>query len=368
MEYLDSQSDLAQSLGHIQELDGVRGLAALLVFFHHLCFTSITVAGWGRLIEALSTVFHYGVVGVDIFFTLSGFLITSILLQDSQRPHYYHNFYWKRALRILPLYIVCLLGVYGFIPAARSYVILAAFFMANFAYAFHIVTAGPFWTLAIEEHFYLVWPTVVRRRSVEEIGRWALLITLGAIVLRVVAALFGHHNYAFTFFRCDGLALGAWLACRSRRPGGIAFLGCSRDRRCFVAVLSAALLMLVLASKMSTNGRGVAFGAALFQTAVVLLSASLVAVIVACQGRKWLAVFRSPILTFFGLISYAVYMIHMYVMFVYDYYMGPLQTGSLSGYWTRLLTVLGATVLIALISRYSLELPAMSLRRFVIRK
>ena len=72
---------------------------------------------------------------------------------------------------------------------------------------------GPFWTLAIEEQFYLLWPTVVRRRAIQELQRWALAIGVGTIVLRLIAAGFGHRDYYFTFFHCDGLAWGAYLAC-----------------------------------------------------------------------------------------------------------------------------------------------------------
>src|SRR5271154_6846259 len=157
---------------HLREMDGVGGLAALMVFFHHVCFTSIPAGAWSLPVRLLRTLSAQGSYGVDLFFVLSGFLITSLLLEARARPAYYHDFYWKRALRILPLYILCMLGVLFFVPGSRGYVILCALFISNFAWLFHVETAGPFWTLAIEEQFYLIWPTVVRRRSVAELRHW----------------------------------------------------------------------------------------------------------------------------------------------------------------------------------------------------
>src|SRR5271154_492229 len=159
-------------LHHIRELDGVRGIAALMVFFHHVCFASLSPVGWNQPVHFLWTISSMGDSGVDLFFVLSGFLITSLLLPARESPAYYHDFYWKRALRILPLYILCMLGVLFFVSGSRGYVILCALFLSNFAWLFHVETAGPFWTLAIEEQFYLIWPTVVRRRSVAELRHW----------------------------------------------------------------------------------------------------------------------------------------------------------------------------------------------------
>ena len=105
--------------------------------------------------------------------SLSGFLITSLLIKDRESAAYYHDFYWKRALRILPVYLLCLAGVLLFVPGSARFALLALLFVANFARVFHVQPEGPFWSLAIEEQFYIFWPTLVRRRSVEAIGWWA---------------------------------------------------------------------------------------------------------------------------------------------------------------------------------------------------
>jgi peptidoglycan/LPS O-acetylase OafA/YrhL len=350
---------------HVRELDGVRGLAALMVFFHHVCFTSIPAGHWSWPVRLLRTLSAQGSYGVDLFFVLSGFLITSLLLGARARPAYYRDFYWKRALRILPLYLLCLLGLLLLVPGSRDFVILSALFLSNFAHVLHVQGAGPFWTLAIEEQFYLLWPTVVRLRTVRELGRWALAIGLGTILLRLIAAAFGHRDYYFTFFHCDGLAWGAWLACwysrrkvaRPRREGYAIALTC---------VTSAVLF--VLSSAHSVSLRELAFTACLRQTGVALLAAAVIAFLITHAGARYLDLLRSGVLPFFGLISYAMYMIHLYVMEIYDRWRGTPRVGNDFAYALRLACVLGGTIVLCLMSRYGIELPAISLRRFVLAR
>lgn len=354
-----------RSLMHIRELDGVRGLAAIFVFFHHICFASMGAEGWSRPIRLLRFVSIGGSYGVDIFFVLSGFLITSLLIEARGESSFYHDFYWKRALRILPLYLVCLLGVLLFIPGSRNYVLLSAFFVANFAWLFHIVGTGPFWTLAIEEQFYLIWPTVVRRRSVEQLSRWALVLGVIPILLRLVAAAFGHHNYYFTFFHTDGLAIGAFLACRFYLRDKTAPASKGEIRAIKLCFLLGAVL-IAISMFPSIHARPVAFGAASGQTGVALLSGSIIAYLILHRGQRSLGFLRSSALTFFGLISYAMYMTHLYVMYGYDHLFGLPAPGDNLAYALRFFAILGSTITLCLLTRYLLELPAMSLRKYVL--
>jgi peptidoglycan/LPS O-acetylase OafA/YrhL len=354
-------------LRHIRELDGARGLAALMVFLHHICFTSIIPEGWNPAIRLLWSVGSVGESGVDLFFVLSGFLITSILVDARKSPDYYHDFYWKRALRILPLYALCLLGVLLFVPGSRTYVVLSALFISNFAWLFHIEAVGPFWTLAIEEQFYLLWPTVVRRRSVAQLQRWALCIGASAIVLRFVAAIFGHFNYRLTFFRCDGLAFGALLACWYARRDLADANSTSHNRAIALSFALGVALCLVPPFPIEQL-HSLAFFAAFRQTGITLLCGSIIAYLISHTGDRSLAWLRSPLLTFFGLISYAMYMTHIYVLLLYDHLRGELRTGDTLGYTIRFAAVLTATILLCLLTRYLIELPAMSLRKYVLSK
>ena len=352
---------------HIRELDGLRGIAALMVFFHHVCYTSIDPTQWGSGVRLLRILTTYGYAGADVFFVLSGFLITSLLVEDRADPAFYRNFYWKRALRILPLYALCLLGVLLFIPGSKSYVLLSAFFLANFAHVFNITSTGPFWTLAIEEQFYLLWPTVVRKRSIPALRRWSLGFAITAIVLRLIAAAFGHHDYYFTFFHCDGLAFGAYLAC-SFEEGRLTLP--RHTSRSLLGLTLAAAILFTLAHSLQNAVKPtlIAFAATCLLTGITLFSVAVVAYLIAHTGSRHLGFLRTGLFPFLGLISYALYMIHLYVLQAYDQLRGPLPAGDLIAYLIRFVAVATTTLALSLASRSLIERPAASLRRYVLKR
>lgn len=339
-----------------------------MVFFHHMCYTKLDIAGWSDgIVRSLYTVTSFWDTGVDVFFVLSGFLITSILLRDRQNPDYYKDFYWKRALRVLPLYALCAIGILIFIPGSHRFVLLCVLFLANFANLFHVPSIGPFWSLAIEEQFYVLWPTVVRRRSIATLRHWAFAIVCAVIVLRFVFAFSGHHNYWHTYLRCDGLALGALLACMLERAQSIG-QGLASKRGVLLAMLAAGAVLLAVSFLIPQDNKHIAFHAATEAASITFLCGSFVGIAIAYTGRPWLGILRSRILTFFGLISYALYMVHLFVRDIYDNWRGPLQPGDTAGYFIRLAVVLGVTIVITLITRYTIELPVMSLRKYVLHK
>jgi peptidoglycan/LPS O-acetylase OafA/YrhL len=339
-----------------------------MVFFHHMCFTDLDISGWSSsVVHGLSTLASFGDTGVDVFFVLSGFLITSILIRDRENSDYYKDFYWKRALRILPLYAICALGLLLFLPESRRFVLLCVLFLANFANVFHVQSIGPFWSLAIEEQFYLVWPTVVRRRSIATLRHWAFAIVCTVMVLRYIFAFFGHHNYWHTYLNCDGLALGALLACmleRCQRVGQ----GLAAKRWTLLAMLGGGLVMTLIASQIPLDSKRIAFHSATGAAAVTLLCGAFVGLAIAYSGHIGFAWLRSRVLTFFGLISYALYMFHLFVRDVYDHVRGPLRPDDLVGYFVRIAAVLAITIVLTLISRYAIELPIMSLRKYVLHR
>jgi len=365
-------------LSHIPELDGIRGVAALMVVCHHLFFTSIPYPErWNGFVLFVSRLSHAGANGVDLFFVLSGFLITSLLLLDRGSPHFYWNFYWKRALRIFPLYLAALILLLVFAPSAWRYTLLSFLFLANFAQVFHVATNGPFWTLAIEEQFYLIWPRFAACLSVAALERLALAIVLASPLLRLIAAAFGHHNYQFTFFHADGLALGAALACQQlRAASGTSSVARPSGRPLpswppvLVLLLAIALTALpfVFSVWVAPESRIFLAAGALQQSGVSLLAYCLIAAAVRHTGSPLLALFRSRLLTFFGLISYCLYISNGYVLAVYDHLLGPLPTGDMRHYAIRAAAVFAATLVVCILSRYLIELPAMALRRHVLRR
>src|SRR5437879_3615839 len=119
---------------HISELDGIRAIAIWMVLGLHLFVPDEeSVQALMRWPEPLLLVIGHGWLGVDLFFVLSGFLITGILIDGRNSPHYIRNFYSRRLLRILPVYFVCLAAMTYFYPGHRSYFLLSLFFMANMA-------------------------------------------------------------------------------------------------------------------------------------------------------------------------------------------------------------------------------------------
>lgn len=360
----EAPAPAGHGLRHIPELDGIRGIAALVVFGHHGFTTTVRETlqgGWPASVQNLSRLFEFGNTGVDLFFVLSGFLITSILLGERRSPRYYHDFYWKRALRILPLYIVMLAIAWIFLRQT-TYTLMALAFVVNFAgFAHvHLIEAGPFWSLGIEEQFYLLWPTLVRRFDVRHVLRWSIVLGVGCMLFRAAMALRHHNDYNLTPMRCDGLAFGAALACH--------FFVAGRDikRRRKVVPLLLALLAAGVVLVLTRQHTGMLYNAS-FQTGVVLITGPLIGLSIAYTGARVLAPLRSRILTFFGLISYAFYMVHIYVIMLYRHFMGRLQPGDLRGYWMEIIITFAASVGLSLVSRYALELPAMGLRRYVLK-
>ena len=222
---------------HVEELDGLRGLAIVLVMLFHMSL----VPPVGKLALIWWSLCHRGGLGVDIFFVLSGFLITGILLDSLPRPHYFRNFYGRRILRIFPLYYAVLIFAFLILPRIAPWTV-ARYEQVNRAAVwywlhlsnFAIARRGAFihgildvsWSLAIEEQFYLLWPAIVWRVSPVRL-RWlcVCLITVSFVsrTLLTVVHTAPVAVYTLTFCRFDGLAIGALVALlvRDRLPSAL---------------------------------------------------------------------------------------------------------------------------------------------------
>lgn len=347
--------------GSIRELNGLRGLAAIIVFLSHAVGMYPLSPGWAPAFHTSYRFFRGANSWVDVFFVLSGFFITTLLLQRRSSQSYFRDFYIRRALRILPVYVIALLLAFTTVSHSWRYVLVCSFFLANFASVLHVIGEGPFWTLAIEEHFYLLWPSVVHRKTVQQLARLSITTAVIVNLLRFGAATIGHHNFSLTFFRCDALVLGALLGCHftlnplgGPRPRSeqtwlwSAFLG-------GLALVGLAYLYAPLRTRLPYSEAVLAAGVSFFYTGWVGL-------LISNTGARGLGFFRSRFLGFFSLISYAFYMFHMYIIVTYDAHT-RLRPGDLTGYLLRLLYILLGTILLSLISRFALELPFLTLRK-----
>jgi len=346
----------ASLMKNISELNGLRGVAVLSVFFHHAFYATLGSSlsiRWGVLASVLARVFQYGDAGVDLFFVLSGFLITSLLLRNREEKKFYQDFYWKRLLRIGPVFFVAL-GITLALHEFR-YALLSVFFLANFGPPFHIFGTAPFWSLAIEEQFYLLWPTAIRRVRTDRIAFYAACLAGFSFVLRCSFGFMGHSNYHLTPLRCDGLALGALLA----------VLKCSRVKLKAVYLLSAGgcgIFCLILCTLIFRYP----FGGPLRELGTVLLCIAIVGLCVEKSGSPWLSIMRSRTLLFFAEISYALYIFHLFIFRLYDRYVGVPTVGNQSAFWVRIAVLFGASVAVSIVSRYLVELPILSLRTRVL--
>ena len=205
---------------HIPSLDGLRGLAILLVISQHY-FRSFSG-------------FSFGWSGVDLFFVLSGYLITGRLLDLLGKPGYFSGFYRNRILRIFPLYYGALLflsacilvfenaknlpALYFYTLHWKSFFIFSdnwAFMLYGFPKAFYL---GHFWSLAIEEQFYLLWPAIIFFLA-DSRGRLKLFLILPFLALLIRNWIFFYHpgqatgiGYYFnTLCRIDSFVIGALL-------------------------------------------------------------------------------------------------------------------------------------------------------------
>jgi peptidoglycan/LPS O-acetylase OafA/YrhL len=191
------------------ELDTVRGIAVLLVlFFHGIHPPPENFPGASGFLLSLT---RFGWTGVNLFFVLSGFLITGILLDSQNRCDYFSRFYKRRAFRILPALFATLLALQLGSLVSWRFTVLSGFFLANCAPLFAVpLQYTPLWSLAVEEHFYLLWPAMVRRLSSRSLSVIPICIFLGTPFLRILNLPY-HTQLAsyYTWFNLDGLALGA---------------------------------------------------------------------------------------------------------------------------------------------------------------
>ena len=196
----------------IPELDGIRGIAVLLVLYAHAIGLPGAEREWTGLVRWIVATSHFGIFGVDLFFVLSGCLITGILLDSRGRPHYLRNFYGRRALRIWPLYYGVLL-VLLITTSNWSFIGLSVIYLSNVSPLFGIPMAYPvLWSLSVEEHFYLFWPWIVKWIPAARLAVVAMAIIVVEPFVRLAGQLNGTDVSAYSWFRLDGLAWGALLA------------------------------------------------------------------------------------------------------------------------------------------------------------
>jgi len=390
----------------IPELNGLRGVAILMVLWYH-CTRSYRSGleidpafrlSAGALVgdgtgHGFGTDFLYqlagaGWQGVDLFFVLSGFLITGILIDTKHKASSLTAFYYRRALRIFPVYFLTLAILYVVIPTFTDLgsrypeaIDRQAFdwtYTTNFKLAVSDLPSNQqwnrltvhFWSLAIEEQFYLLWPFLVTLLSTRAFKRMCYGLIAAHIIVRIYYAvhapglLVNHHDdVALYFVRYDALVAGALLAVWVRDPAVTADHVVRRARVVLWASLAAFSTQVLIAGKVRTPLLylvGYPVNAA--------LGAALVALAACSDPRTRLArVLRAPMLGGIGTISYALYLVHPMLVFCFEpaydamaHSLPPIVALVLMS-----LLVLTVALAIAVTSWTVLERPLLRLKRYV---
>jgi peptidoglycan/LPS O-acetylase OafA/YrhL len=362
----------------IPALDGIRGIAILLVMAHHFVqfLEPARPVDWVVLGPARG-----GWAGVDLFFVLSGFLITGILYDTRNARNYFGSFYARRILRIFPLYYAALALVFFVPPLIRIDLLehTSSHWPWFWLYASNVLTAiegwhsrylQHFWSLAIEEQFYLVWPLLVYLLP----RRWLIGLSVGVLMLAATMRGVLFHagagataNFTSTVTRADALAMGAIVALLVRDPSSRNYLRRFAPWVCRLAVPAAAITLL-WSGQVAWQVWG-PLGQVGGYTLVGLASAAAVAWSVTGSPATSLnRLFRSRALGFMGRYSYGIYVIHMPVdtaLRALDLH--AMHLGSHLGMLTPALVlypvIAGAvTIGLALVSWHLVERPFLALK------
>jgi peptidoglycan/LPS O-acetylase OafA/YrhL len=361
---------------HYPAIDGLRGVAVLLVmWFHSSYFVMITIdkplggVSWAYYIFSVM-----GETGVDLFFVLSGFLITGILIDTCHQKHNFRNFYIRRILRIFPLYygvlfvfLAYFLYIFGLDGLDHGKIGLHLFYLQNWMFSHNadqFILLDHTWSLAVEEQFYLLWPLVLLSFYKAGKMRPAMLLCLGLIALSWCLRLYLGWNeaykwaYTFTPARFDNLAFGALLSllCIQKSP----WLKHLRKVSpyiiavCFVMVSTLMFLGAMKSGDVEgANHASVVYGLIIFS----VLHASLLAYVFLNPTTNLLnCILSIKPMRMLGKISYGLYLFHVPVMmigvrFLYD--------NSSLGYWPAHVIVLlgggGVSFLMAYLSYHFYE-------------
>jgi peptidoglycan/LPS O-acetylase OafA/YrhL len=339
---------------YIRSLDGIRGLGILVVIFCHYYGPSV------RDLVAFAWIF------VQMFFVQSGYLITKLLLEDKERSFgaYLKRFYWRRMLRIFPIYFAVVLfftllylstGNPADFPLRAPWLFTYTYNWGRFIPGFSQTDElfGPFWSLALEEQFYIIWPFVVYLLSPRQLRRLVIgLIALGP-VFRLSVALIVEHlglknvgaiTYTFTLSQFDGFAFGAAIPVFGLTERVV------RPQR--LAMLATGLLLLVgLSNYASLQAQGehvhiTSLGLPIGFTrnfqhiwSYSLVDATFLTIILYLISPRYDGVFNNPALVRMGKVAYGMYIVHSAIIVFVKPYARHLPLGTVLGFVATFLLI-----------------------------
>lgn len=372
------------SAQHLSFLDGIRGLAILLVMFHHMTVLEPRTS----LEQVLRGISMFGPHGVDLFFVLSGFLISGILLDTCSDRRFFRNFYARRTLRIFPLYYALCAFSFLILPWCLAqfpqyagklarfsivsnawpwYLLYCSNYVIAWNNAFHHGILDVSWSLAIEEQYYLIWAVCVyflsRRTLVQICAVFIALLPFLRIALLCLGAQ-PLQIYVLTPTRLDGVMWGSLLALAVRDDGRLARL-LARIMKPAGLICALAVLAVVLPGRWNYFGAAeLGFG----YSAVTLAFAALLWVTYREDGllRR---IFQQRWLRFLGVYSYSLYLFHLPIRaIIRDTVFGEKQfralfTSAIPGQLLFYCVATLAVIPFSLVSWHCLEQPFLRLKK-----
>ncbi len=352
---------------HVPALDGVRGLAILAVMIFHLYSP---IGSWTTLVTA------YGTLGVNLFFSLSGFLITGILLDAKDRPGYFKNFYARRALRIWPLYYGTLFVLLVLVPFAHpihdekyrfsiDHQVWLWLYLNNF-YEAHTGRAMPlfghFWSLAVEEQFYFIWPILVLILSKRGLLWTCAVCMIASFACRLGLLLAGMDPaivIRVTFCELDSLAVGAALSVILREESTL-----ERLRTLGLVALTCALLFTSAQFVVPVTANGIV-GKALAGTVWSMAFGGVLISARGVYGAGWVHFYEARLLRFLGKYSYGIYVFHWPIGRIFSASFPKFaRTESLSRALASALCEMAISISFAFVSWHVFEKRFLLLKRF----
>ncbi len=342
---------------YIPELDGLRGIAIAVVLLYH-CHTKLESSH-------LDVVTKWGWIGVNLFFVLSGFLITGIIVDSRDDPHFFRNFYARRGLRIWPVYFLLLLLNFFVVPFVFGNFWWAlhevrtaqwahyVFFIQNLLFAAMPGTLGPTWSLAIEEQFYVFWAPIARFAKNSALLPLLIAVFLASPIIRFANT--GFLTQVHTLTHLDGLSIGSLIALSLRMF--------DFDRKVWKRVAAAGLMLGVAgAVDMQFHGSNftdtflaLGFGGMLIAALLVTGQDSLYGRFLTWRPLKYL-----------GTISYGLYLLHILCFVVigaFDLKMANYgMWGDLVVVAVRMILSVGAASLLW----YGFERPILRLKKYFV--
>jgi peptidoglycan/LPS O-acetylase OafA/YrhL len=353
------------NLTYIKSLDGLRGIAVILVILFHFCKVPFITLG-----------FEIGWIGVQLFFVLSGFLITRILVADKESTFnkYIKKFYWRRSLRIFPLYFAYLTivaGLYVLTGEPQSYQEAAPFlftYTANFYIFSENYEVSRFfthlWSLSVEEQFYLIWPFIIFFMSIRLFKRFSVLLIivvpiiryfLGVVFLQYFGSedLAGNAVYFMTLSHFDAFAMGGlvfllrdnykdWLS-KMLWPLIVVFFMLG-----VMNLLSQDIWNVEILSSLGYEIRSMLNYQHVWSYTLINI---ICAIIILRLNRKENVILMNPVLVYLGKISYGMYVYHMLLIGIFASVIGKVIIND----YISLFIIFAAILLISSLSYYIFE-------------